>query len=260
MAEVLLVKREGGVATLTMNRPETKNALDPELVAALGKHSEALAEDPAVRVIVLTGAGGSFCSGADLKAAMSNPAALETVGDALHAYHRIVRALVAAPKPVIAQIDGPAVGFGCDLALACDLRVMSERAYLQEKFVRIGLMPDGGGTLWLTRMIGVGRALEVLLTGDSIDAARAEALGLANRVVPAAELEAHTAELASRLARGAPLAQAAIKRAVRGALAGGLDEALAAEREGQLRCLRSADFMEGVLAWMQKREPSFRGK
>jgi 2-(1,2-epoxy-1,2-dihydrophenyl)acetyl-CoA isomerase len=260
MADVLLVKRDGGVATLTMNRPESKNALDPELVAALGEKSAELAADDSVRVIVLTGAGGSFCSGADLKAAMSNPSALETVGDALHAYHRIIKVLVGAPKPVVAQIDGPAVGFGCDLALACDLRVMSDRAYLQEKFVRIGLMPDGGGTLWLTRMIGVGRALEVLLTGDSIDAARAEALGLANRVVPAAELEAKTAELAARLARGAPLAHAAIKRAVRGALSGGIDEALAAEREGQLVCLRSQDFMEGVMAWMQKREPDFKGR
>lgn len=261
MTEATLLETiDGRVATLTLNRPKLKNALSRELVALLGESISRLSAADDVRCIVLTGAGGSFCSGADLKAAMSNPDALASVGDALTAYHAIVRAIVAAPKPVIAQVDGPAVGFGCDLALACDLRILSERAYLQEKFVRIGLMPDGGGTLWLTRMIGIGRALELLLTGDPVDAQRAYELGLANRVVPVDELAKTTHDLALRLADGPPLAQAAIKRAVRAALAATVEQTLAIEREGQLSCLHSQDFMEGVAAWMQKRDPSFTGR
>ncbi len=261
MAEPILKRHvHNRIATLTLNRPERKNALNKALVAALGEGITELALDEEVRCIVLTGAGGSFCSGADLKAAMSSPNALDEVEDALAAYHAIIRAIVGAPKPVVARVDGPAVGFGCDLALACDIRVLSDRAYLQEKFVHIGLMPDGGGTLWLTRMIGVGRALELLLTGDRIDAARALELGLCNHVVPAAELTAHTEQLATRLAKGPPLAQAAIKKAVRAALSTGIEQTLEIEREGQLRCLRSQDFMEGVAAWMQKREPDFKGR
>jgi 2-(1,2-epoxy-1,2-dihydrophenyl)acetyl-CoA isomerase len=260
MSDVLLATVNDGIARLTMNRPETKNALDRALVLALGEQLEAVAADPAVRVVVLAGAGGAFCSGADLKAGMADPSAIQNIDRALGDYHRIIRTITAMPKPVIAMVDGPAVGFGCDLALACDLRILADRAYLQEKFVRIGLMPDGGGSLWLTRMVGVGRALEILFTGDSIAAARALELGLANQVVPPAELEPTTFALAARLAKGAPLALAAIKQAVRAALDGGLDEALAREREGQLRCIRSEDFMEGVMAWMQKREPSFKGR
>ncbi len=257
---ILLCEVVDRVATVTLHRPHTKNALTRELVELLGATLEALAADADVRCILLTGAGGSFCSGADLKAATADLAAQADVAAALEQYHRVIRAVVAAPQPVIAVVDGPAVGFGCDLALSCDLRILSDRAYLQEKFVRIGLMPDGGGTLWLARAIGVGRALELLLTGDPIPAARALELGIANHVVPPEALLPEARRLAERLAKGPPLAQAAIKRAVRGALSSGLEAALAAEREGQLACLRSQDFMEGVAAWMQRREPEFRGR
>lgn len=261
MSEPILIREVSErIATLTLNRPESKNALSRELVAELGAALDELGRDDEVRCIMLTGAGGSFCSGADLKAAMAHPAALETVGEALTAYHHIIRSIVTAPKPVIAVVDGPAVGFGCDLALACDIRILSTRAYLQEKFVRIGLMPDGGGTLWLSRMIGVGRALELLLTGDPIPAERAYELGLANHVVVVDELDARASRLAERLAKGPPLAQAAIKKAVRSALASTIEETLEMEREGQLRCLGSQDFMEGVAAWMQRREPEFEGR
>lgn len=254
---VLLEHLEDGVLTLTLNRPETKNALDRELVERLGAATAALDRSEA-RVVILTGAGGAFCSGADLKAAMADPSALAEVDRRLDDYHRIIRAIAAAPQPVIAMIDGAAVGFGCDLALACDLRTMSDRAYLQEKFVRIGLMPDGGGTRWLPRLVGTARAMELMLTGDAIDAARALELGIVNRVVKPEALATTTLELARRIAQGPPLAHAGIKRAVR--LEGDLDATLASERESQLRCLRSADFLEGVSAWMQKRDPTFSGK
>jgi 2-(1,2-epoxy-1,2-dihydrophenyl)acetyl-CoA isomerase len=257
---VLLERLEGGVLTLTLNRPETKNALDRELVEKLGEATATLADRTDVRVVILTGAGGSFCSGADLKAAMADPTALAEVDRRLDDYHRIIAAIAHAPQPVIAMIDGAAVGFGCDLALACDLRTMSDRGYLQEKFVRIGLMPDGGGTRWLPRLVGSARAMEIMLTGDAIDAARALELGIVNRVVAADVLEATTRELAARIASGPPLAHAGIKRAVRRGESGDLAATLEAEREHQLRCLRSADFLEGVSAWMQKRDPTFSGR
>lgn len=259
--EVLIVERDGAVAVLTMNRPQAKNALDTELHQALGARLTEIADDASVRAVVLTGAGGAFCSGADLKSAFAeNPNALSDIDVIIEQYHRMIRAIVGAPKPVIAMVDGCAVGFGCDLALACDMRLISSEAYFQEKFVRIGLMPDGGGTFWLPRLIGLGRAMEYILTGDPISAEQALAFGIANRVVPAAELREQTMRLAHTLAKGPPLAYAEIKRAVRSSLGGTIDTALEMERAGQIRCLRSSDCMEGVMAWMQKRDPAFTGK
>lgn len=243
------------VAWLTLNRPEARNALDPDLVDVLARRLEALSADDAVRVIVLTGAGGAFCSGADLRAAAS----LDRVGELIDVYHRVIRTIASAPQPVIAMVDGAAAGFGCDLALACDLRILSDRAYLHEAFVRIGLMPDGGGTLWLTRALGLGRALEHMLTGERIDAARAYDWGLANRVVAASELRDTTAAMAAKLASGPPIAQALIKRAARQA-SDDLDHALSREKEGQLELLRTQDFAEGLSAWLTKRAAAFTGK
>ena len=260
--EILLVERAaGGVGVLTLHRPASKNALDTALVEQLGKELEQVAVDPGVRVLVLTGAGGAFCSGADLKAAMANAEdMLAQVEQHLERYHRLIRAIVAMPQPVIAMVDGPAVGFGCDLALACDLRVLSTRAYLQEKFVRIGLIPDGGGTFWLARLIGLGRALEIVLTGDRVPAERAYELGLANRLVAVEQLREETMALARQLAAGPPRAMAEIKRAVRDSLSDGLEAALAREKRVQLERLHSADFSEGVAAWLQQRPPEFTGK
>jgi enoyl-CoA hydratase/carnithine racemase len=259
--EVLLIERDGPVTVLTLNRPRSRNALDQALVQALGKGLLAAAEDPAVRAVVLTGAGGAFCAGADLKALMAaGQAGVDAIDGAIDALHAMIRAIVGAPKPVVAAIDGPAVGFGCDLALACDLRVLSTEGYLQESFAKIGLMPDGGGTFWLPRLIGMGRALEMILLGDPVRAEEAKALGLANRVVPPAELRGEATKLAHRLAKGPPLAYAEIKRAVRAGASSSVDTALQTEKKGQIRCLTSSDCMEGVLAWMQKREPAFQGK
>ncbi len=152
------------------------------------------------------------------------------------------------------------MGFGADLALACDLRVMSNRGYLQEKFVKIGLMPDGGGSFWLPRLVGLGRALEYLMLGTKIEAANALELGLVNRVVVPEALDSTAAELASELAKGPPLALTAIKTAVRESAIGGIDEALAREKAGQVELLASQDLMEGVMAWAQRRDPAFKGK
>jgi enoyl-CoA hydratase/carnithine racemase len=137
---------------------------------------------------------------------------------------------------------------------------MSTEAYLQEKFVKIGLMPDGGGTFWLPRLVGIARAMEMLLFGESVPAEQAVAMGLANKVVPVSMLRDEAMKMAHTLAKGPPLAFAEIKRAVRASLGGTIDSALPLEKAGQIKCLTSADCMEGVLAWMQKREPNFEGK
>ncbi len=258
MESVLLSEREGPVATLIMNRPQTKNALDPELLHALGKGLAEDAADPSVRAVVLTGAGDAFCSGADLKGALGDLDLGADLGPRIAQFHALIRAIVQADKPIIAAVRGPAVGFGADLALACDLRVLAPDAYLQEKFVAIGLMPDGGGSFWLPRLVGIGRALEYLLLGTRIDAALALNLGLANRVADDERSEAQA--LAATLAAGPPLALAAIKRAVRESAEGGIEAALEREKQGQTRLLGSVDFREGVAAWSAKRSPTFVGR
>jgi enoyl-CoA hydratase/carnithine racemase len=264
--DVLLIERDGPVTVLTLNRPRARNALDRALVDALGPALAAAAEDPGARAVVLTGSGGSFCAGADLKAALTTHTGLGSEGPAaqlaatIDAYHAMIRSIIGAPKAVIAAVDGGAVGFGCDLALACDLRVLSTEAYLQEIFVKVGLMPDGGGTFWLPRLVGIGRALELMLLGERVGAEEARALGLANRVTPPERLRDEALALAHRIAKGPPLAHAELKKAVRAGLGGTIDASLAMEKQGQLRCLTSNDCMEGVMAWMQKREPSFQGK
>jgi enoyl-CoA hydratase/carnithine racemase len=256
----LLEERHGAVTLLRLNRPSSKNALSRELVANLGSTIGRVAADKTVRAIVLAGSGGSFCSGVDLKEAVGEIASGADLGARVEAFHTVIRAIVGASQPVIAAVDGPAVGFGADLALACDLRLLSERAYFQEKFVGIGLMPDGGGTFFLPRLIGLGRALELLLTGDAVDAKLARELGLAREVVAPETLETSALTLATRLAEGPPLALAAIKSAVRSSLNGDLDSALGREKAGQLRLLASADVREGVSAFLQKRPPLYRGE
>lgn len=259
-APSLLADRDGAVAVLTLNRPAAMNALDDELVRCLAAELERAAADDGTRAIVLQGTGGSFCSGADLKEALGQLDAGVSLSTRLAPFQASVRAIAGAPKPVIAAVDGAAVGFGADLALACDLRLFSDRGYLQEKFVGIGLMPDGGGTFHLSRLVGPGRALELLLLGNKVEAPRALELGLANRVVSAAELSREALALARRLAEGPPLALAAIKQATRAALSGTLDEALAREATGQARLLGSADLREGIAAWTERRAPKFSGR
>jgi enoyl-CoA hydratase/carnithine racemase len=258
MESVLLTEREGPVATLIMNRPQTKNALDPELVHALALGLAQVEADSDVRAVVLTGAGDAFCSGVDLKGALVDLDLGADLGPRLTHFHALIRAIVHSRKPFIAAVRGPAVGFGADLALACDLRVLSPDAYLQEKFVAIGLMPDGGGSFWLPRLVGIGRALEYLLLGTRIDATLALSLGLANRV--AEDLRAEAQGLAASLAAGPPLALAAIKSAVRESASGGIEAALDREKYGQTALLGSVDFREGVAAWAAKRSPTFVGK
>jgi 2-(1,2-epoxy-1,2-dihydrophenyl)acetyl-CoA isomerase len=254
------------IGRVTLHRPKQRNSLTRAMLKGLTAGLESLSNDPSVRVIVLTGANAedgspSFCAGADLRASwQDDPELFDKLDAYLDDFHGFIRAIWNAPKPVIARVDGGAVGFGSDAALAADLRILSDRAYFQESFAKIGLMPDGGGTGTLRAMVGLGRATELIFLATKIDAARAEALGLANRVVPHAELDAATDAIAAQLADGPPIALAEAKAALHASLGVTIDQILERERQGQLRCLRTSDCMEGVAAWMQKRPPQFTGQ
>jgi enoyl-CoA hydratase/carnithine racemase len=256
----LIEEHDDKVRILRLNRPAVMNALDSELVLALGAALERARDDEGVRAILVAGEGGSFCSGADLKEAMATVGSGGSLDGRVVPFQAMIGTIVGMPKPVVAAVDGAAVGFGADLALACDLRVFSDRAYLQEKFVGIGLMPDGGATFHLPRLIGVGRALEALFFGEKIEASRALELGLTNRVVSPEALFGEALGLCQRLAEGPPLALARIKTAVRASLSSSFDEALAREGTGQGELLRSADLVEGVSAWAMKKKPNFQGR
>jgi enoyl-CoA hydratase/carnithine racemase len=177
----------------------------------------------------------------------------------LYEFHRLIMAVVHCEKPTIAMMDGAAVGFGADLAFACDLRVASNKAYVQEKFVEIGLMPDGGATFWLPRLVGTARAMQMILLAERIAADELLGLGVVMQVVDSDALLASTLAIARRIERGPPLAHAAIKRSILASW-GLVDAALKRERDEQANLLRTGDAMEGVAAWLEKREPHFAGR
>jgi 2-(1,2-epoxy-1,2-dihydrophenyl)acetyl-CoA isomerase len=260
MTDLHVSDREG-VRTLTIDRPESRNGLTVEVTERIAGSLRELPDS--IRVIVVAGANGAFCSGLDLKDTMKRglaPGSPEIERGLRDGFHGAIRAIVTCARPTIAAVDGAAAGFGCDLALACDIRIASERASFGEVFVKRGLMPDGGGTWLLPRIIGLGRALELLFTGDIVNAEDALRIGLVNRVVATAEHPERVREFAERIAKGPPLVHRLVKRSVYAGLDGDLAAALDREATGQLQLLSSADFGEGVMAFLQKRDPRFQGK
>ncbi len=260
MSEVVLVEAAGATRIVTINRPEARNALTRSVLARVEGALRDASNDSSVRCVVLTGAGGHFCAGADLRQTFAeDPDFVDHLEEYMDAYHALIKSVVRCEKPTIAMMDGAAVGFGADLAFACDLRVASERAYVQERFVRIGLMPDGGGTFWLPRLLGTARAMQMILLAERVEAEELARLGVVARLVEPSALRDSTLSIAHVLEAGPPLAFAAIKRTLYASW-GSIEDALRREREEQLRLLRSADAMEGVAAWNQKREPKFQGR
>jgi 2-(1,2-epoxy-1,2-dihydrophenyl)acetyl-CoA isomerase len=254
------VERVGRTTLVSIARPEARNALTRAVNRGLVSAFAEASSDPEVRAVILTGAGGHFCAGADLKKNLTeDPEILDKLEEYLGEYHAVIRAIFRCPKPTLAMIDGAAVGFGADLALACDLRIASETAYIQERFVKIGLMPDGGGTFWLPRLVGTAKAMQMILLAEKVEAPQLRELGLVVDVVPSSRLREAALEIARALEAGPPLAYAAIKQALYASW-GSLEDALLREREGQIKLLRSQDAMEGIMAWVGRRDPVFQGK
>jgi len=260
--ETVDLRIEDGVAEITLNRPDRLNAWNAQFGDEL---REALLKDAgqdSVRSVLITGAGRGFSSGADLKEMLEQGAAGEIpdVGDMLRTrYHPIIKGIRELPKPVVAAVNGPAVGIGCSLALACDLIWAAESAVFGLAFVNIGLVPDGGSTFLVPVAAGKARALEMALLGEPIPAARALEWGLINRVVPDDKLLEEARDLARKLAQGPTRSYANSKRALNNSFLKIMDEQLDLEADMQGQMVKTADFIEGVSAFVEKRDARFTG-
>jgi 2-(1,2-epoxy-1,2-dihydrophenyl)acetyl-CoA isomerase len=255
--ETILYERAEAVATITLNRPQQLNAVNRQLADEWAMALAEAARDERVRAVVITGAGRGFCAGQDLatmKEGLSGGEILRLM------YNPIVLGLRRLPKPVIAAVNGVAVGAGMNLALACDVRFAAESASFGQVFARIGAIPDSGAFFFLPRMIGIARATELMFNAEIIDARYAEALGLVSRVYPPDELVPKAHEYAERLAQGPTQVYARIKAGVNAALGMDLEAALEWEAEGQEAAAQSQDFQEGVAAFLENRAARFVGR
>ncbi len=256
--ETLLVERRERVALITINRPEKRNALNIKTREEGAAALDQLRDDESVRVVVITGAGDkAFIAGADIAEFAGRTAV--TQRDVMLG-RSLFTAIDQFPKPVIAMVNGYCLGGGCELALACDMRIASETASFGQPEINLGIIPGGGGTQRLTRLIGEGKAMELILTGDIIDAQTAFTLGLVNFVVPATDLEAKTMEIAHRISEKSPIALRMAKEGVKTAARANLDEGLRREVDLFALCFSSEDKDEGVRAFLEKRKPEFKGK
>ncbi len=259
----VLWSQEGGLGRITLNRPESLNAWNIALGKDLGAILSGEAADPSVRAVLVTGAGRSFSSGADLKSTAEvevSDDGMPDIGSRLrNLYNPVITGVRELPKPVVASVQGGAAGIGCSLALACDLIVAAEDAYFLLAFAKIGLMPDGGATLTLPARIGKARATELAMLAERLPAPTALEWGLINAVHPPDQLAAEADALAERLAAGPTRAFAKAKEAINLAVYGGLDDQLEFEAENQHQLFRTQDVIEGGMAFMQKRDPEFTG-
>jgi 2-(1,2-epoxy-1,2-dihydrophenyl)acetyl-CoA isomerase len=262
--ETVNLRLADGVATAELNRPEALNAWNKQLGLDLLAVLRRVAENDAVRAVLVTGAGRAFSSGADLKDAGGGDFTPDGRPDVYKVlterYHPIMHAIREMPKPVVASVNGPAVGIGCSLALCCDLIVAAESAYFLLAFVNIGLVPDGGSSLFVPTRIGMARATELAMLGERLPAARALQWGLINRVVPNEELVQQTHDLASRLASGPTRSYAGTKRQINNWLYPRMAEQLELEAQIQREMAGSDDFLEGATAFVEKRPARFSGR
>ena len=268
--ETLIYEKEDGIAKITLNRPEKLNALGYPMEPEIGMAVDEAARDDEVRVLIITGAGRGFCAGGDfrysrLRTHELRPEEAEIRGEGVKGrliqsiFHGILT-LQRMDKPTIAMVNGPAVGGGFDLALACDLRVGSPNARFMVAFTRIGLVPATGGAWFLPRIVGLPKALELLYTGDFVEAEEAYRIGLLNRLVPAERLEEETMTLARKLVQNPPMSLRLDKFMAYKGLGTDLETALGLGIACENMCLQSEDHLEGLMAFAEKRQPVFRGK
>lgn len=258
--ETIDLTTDGPAARILLNRPEALNAWNEQFGLDLRGAVSTVAEDDAIRAVMITGAGRGFSSGADLKEQRSGEDGLPDLSSRLkEIYHPVITGLREMPKPVVAAVNGPAVGIGCSLALAADLIVAAESSYFLLAFVNIGLIPDGGSTAFLPARIGYARAAEMAMLGERVPAGQALEWGLVNRVVPDDELEETANALLERLANGPTTSYAGAKRLLNRRMYGDLAGQLDAEAEAQRDQGHTKDFIEGVMAFVEKREPKFTG-
>jgi 2-(1,2-epoxy-1,2-dihydrophenyl)acetyl-CoA isomerase len=261
--ETLLVRDAAGVRTITLNRPEALNAVDDRMSEELQSVLKQTERERTVRCLVLTGAGRAFCAGQDLKSVQEKRAAggdLDYAADLRRRYNPIILKLRTIEIPVLASINGVAAGAGWSLALACDLRIASRAARFVGAFSKIGLIPDSGMTFTLPRLAGLARALEIAFFGEPLTAEQAQAFGLVNWLVEPAELESRTNQLATTLAKSATRGLGLTKRAMNAGLLNDLESHLQYEADLQGISGRTADHHEGVAAFVEKREPEFKGE
>jgi 2-(1,2-epoxy-1,2-dihydrophenyl)acetyl-CoA isomerase len=262
--ETVKVHLADGCATVELNRPEVLNAWNAQFGADLLAALTGAAEDDAVRAVIITGAGRAFSSGADLKDMSGREATAEGTPDVYRMlterYHPIMYAIREMPKPVLAAVNGAAAGIGCSLALCCDLILAAESAYFLLAFVNIGLVPDGGSSLFVPTRAGMARATEMAMLGERVPAAQALEWGLINRIAPDASLREEAMALAARLAAGPTLSYAGTKRLINSWMFSRMDEQLDLEARIQQEMSGNADFLEGALAFVEKRPARFSGR
>jgi 2-(1,2-epoxy-1,2-dihydrophenyl)acetyl-CoA isomerase len=259
--EHLLTELDQGVATLTLNRPEVLNSFNRLMAAELRQALAEAAADHDVRAVLITGAGRAFCAGQDLAEAMPKEGPAPDLGDIVaRGYNPIVRTIRQIDKPVVCAVNGVAAGAGANLALACDFVLAASDASFIQSFSKIGLVPDSGGTFFLPRLVGLARATALMMLADKVSAADAVARGLIFRVVETAKLLAEATEFARQLATRPTRGLGLIKRALNASATNGLDEQLALEAQLQAEAGSTADYREGVKAFLEKRTPSFVGR
>lgn len=259
--DTILLDKQGGVATLTLNRPDVLNALNRQMALDLDEAVTELTGDDTIRAVVLRGAGRGFMAGGDVATFHQNMDSIdEMITDLIGIFHKSVAGIAAMPKPVIAAVHGPAAGAGVSMSLNADYTIAADNAKFTMAYIWLGTNPDGGSTYLLPRLIGRRKALELAMLSDTLDASAALDLGLVNRVVAADDLEAESMALAERLAAGPTRAFAQTKALINQSFeAASFDDQLAAERDAFLRCAGTDDFREGVAAFVEKRKPDFTG-
>ncbi len=261
MYETILYARNGGVANVALNRPKKLNAFDGTMHEELYDALDGAASDDEVRCVVLRGEGKGFSAGADLAKIVEGADGDPDLGEYLRrTYSRLVSRMARIEKPIVAALHGPVYGAGVGVALACDLRIATESAKFSVAFIKIGLMPDAGVSFFLPRVVGLGRAMEMSMLGDAVEAEEAYRIGLVNKVVPDEELAQETAALANRLAAMPTGALGKIKHSLYRSFESDLETALEREAEGQTFCGYTRDHKEGVAAFFEKREANFTGR